>query len=107
AESFGVSCNEAKLALLRNHKQQVLVGQENELSAAETTAFPLASAVFGIDASEYTAVETERVTIVDHEIIEVRFQSVRGPDFFDNRVHCCLRFANPEQAHSFVGADEY
>src|SRR2546428_7720322 len=51
--------DQRKLALFREHKQHVLVGQQDELAMAVTPALPLASAVLEIYAREDAAVEAE------------------------------------------------
>src|SRR5262245_47295425 len=49
-ELVGGRPDKSQLALLRQHQQQVLVGQQNELAVAVATALPLALAVLEVDA---------------------------------------------------------
>src|SRR6266404_1127486 len=60
-ELVGGRSDQRQLTLLRQHQQQVLVGQQDELAATVSSALPLALAVLEVDAREYGAVEAEGV----------------------------------------------
>src|SRR5262249_27337055 len=66
-------------ALFRDHEQDVLTGQQEELAVAVASALPLALAVVEIDARKNVAVEAERMSLVNHEVVEVRLEPVRSP----------------------------
>ena len=71
------------LALLRQHQQQILIGQQDELALSVAPALPFALAVRQVDAREDAAVEAEGVALVDDEVVEVRLQPARGPALLD------------------------
>src|SRR5215471_18287452 len=75
--------DKSQLSLLRQHQQQVLVGQQNELTVAVASALPLALAVLEVDAREDAAVEAEGMAFVNDEVVEVGLQPVRRPSRFD------------------------
>src|ERR1700681_1388489 len=60
-----------KLALPRQHQQQVLVTQQEQLAVAVASALPLALAVLEVDASEDAAVEPEGMAVVYDEVFEI------------------------------------
>src|SRR5438132_14160166 len=69
-ELIGSCADQRQLTLLREHQQQVLVGQQHELAVAEASALPLALAVLEIDAREDVTVEAEGMTLVNDEVVE-------------------------------------
>ena len=73
-ELVGGSPDQGELAFFRQHEQQVLVGQQHELALAIASALPCARAVLEVDGRENAAVEAERVTLVDDEVVEIRLQ---------------------------------
>src|SRR6266404_1966015 len=73
-ELVGSRRDQRQLTLFRQHQQQVLVGQQDELAVAVTPALPLARAVLEIDAREDAAVKAKGMTLVNDEIVEVRLQ---------------------------------
>src|SRR5713226_5656951 len=59
------SCaDERQLTFLRQHQQQVLIGQQEDLAVAVASALPLARAVVEVDAGEDVAVEAEGMAFV-------------------------------------------
>src|SRR6185503_6564622 len=68
--------NECEFAFLRQHEQQILIGQQHKLAIAVASALPLALTITEIDARENAAVESERIALMDHEVVEVRLQTV-------------------------------
>src|SRR5687768_11726308 len=63
--------------------QQILIGQEHELSISVSPAFPLALAVVEIDTRENASVESERMAFVNDEVVEVRLETVGRPSLRD------------------------
>src|SRR5688500_6833720 len=58
-ELAGGGLDQRQLAFIRQHQQQVLFGQQDELAGAVASALPLALAVFDAYAGEDAAVEAE------------------------------------------------
>src|SRR4051812_21710923 len=73
-ELVGGRPNQRQLALLRQHQQQPLVTQQQELACPVASALPLALAVLDVDAGENATVEAERVAVVNYEVVEVRLE---------------------------------
>src|SRR5437879_13905990 len=67
------------LAFFRRDEEQVLAGEQHNLTVPVPAALPLARAVGEIDAREDAAVESIRVSLVHDEIVEIWFQSFRLP----------------------------
>ena len=63
-----VASTSASSPPLRQHKQQVLVGQEDELALTEASALPLPGTILDIDAREDGAVEAEGMTVMNDEV---------------------------------------
>ena len=63
--------DQRKLTVLRQHQQQVLVGQQDELAVAVASALPPARAVFEVDAGEDAGVEAEGMALVNDEVVEM------------------------------------
>ena len=82
-ELVGRGADQRQLAFFRQHQQQILVGQQNELTVAVASALPLARAILEIDAREDVAVEAEGMALVNDEVVEVRLQPGRRPALFD------------------------
>ena len=82
-ELVGGRPDQRQFALLRQHQQQVLVGQQDELAMAVASALPLALAVLEVDAREDAAVEAEGMALVNDEVVEVGLQPDRRPALFD------------------------
>src|SRR5688500_8066640 len=78
-ELVGGRLDQRQLALLRQHQEQVLLGQQDELAGAVASALPLALAVFEVDGREDAAVETEGMAVVNDEVVEVGLQPDGGP----------------------------
>src|SRR6266540_3049561 len=95
-----------QLTLLRQHQQQVLVGQQNELAVAVASALPLALAVLEVDASEAAAVEAEGMALVNYEVVEVGIQPVRGPALFDGPSTGSVCDCNASHAVSLAVVDQ-
>ena len=55
--------HERDVAVFRKHEQQILIGQQEELSVPVASALPFALAVLGVDASQNAAIEANRVRI--------------------------------------------
>src|SRR5262249_33884778 len=66
--------DKSQLTPLRQHQQQVLVSQQDELAVAVASALPLALAVLEVDAREDVAVEAVGMTLVNDEVVEVGLQ---------------------------------
>src|SRR5215213_4887533 len=66
-ELVGGRLDQRQLTFVRQHEQQVLVGQQDELAGAVVSALPLAFAVFEADTREDAAVEAEGMAIVNDE----------------------------------------
>ena len=66
-ELVGSRPDQRQLTLFRQHQQQVLVGQQDELAVAVASALPLALAVLEVDAREDAAVEAEGMAFVNDE----------------------------------------
>jgi hypothetical protein len=81
-ELVGSRSHQRQLTLLRQHQQQVLVGQQDELAVAVPSALPPAIAILEVDAREDAAVEAEGMALVDDEVIEVGLQPGRAPSAF-------------------------
>ena len=82
-ELIGGRPDQRQLALFRQHQQQVLIGQQDELSIAVASALPFPAAVLEVDAGEDTAVEAEDMAIVNDEVVEVGLQPARGSALLD------------------------
>ena len=74
-ELVGSRPDQRQFTFLRQHQQQVLVGQQNELSVAVAAALPLPRTVVQVDARKNAAVEAERMALVHDEVVEVRLQA--------------------------------
>jgi RNA polymerase sigma factor (sigma-70 family) len=83
-ELVGGRSDQRQLTLLRQHQQQVLVGQQDELAAAVSSALPLALAVLEVDAREYGAVEAKGVAVVNDEVVEGGLQPGRCPALLES-----------------------
>ena len=83
-ELIGGRPDQRQLTLFRQHQQQVLIGQQDELAIAVASALPFPAAVLEVDAREDTAVETEDIAIVDDEVVEVGLQPLRGPALLES-----------------------
>ena len=59
SELVWVRPDERHLTVLREHQQQVLVGQQHDLAVAVASVLPLALAVHQVNAREYAAIEAE------------------------------------------------
>jgi len=79
AELVGCRHDQRELTLLRQHQQQVLVGQQDELAAAVASALLLAIAVLDIDTREHAAVDAEGMAIMKDEVAEVGLQPGQRP----------------------------
>src|SRR5262249_21741146 len=73
-EPFGGRPDQRQFTLLRQHQQQVLVRQQDELAVAVASALPLAIAVLKVDARENAAIEAKRMALVNDEVVEIRLQ---------------------------------
>jgi hypothetical protein len=82
-ELVGGRPDQRQIAFFRQHQQQVLVGQQDELAGAVTSALPFALSVLEVDAREYGAVEAEGMAVVNDEIVEVGLQPGRRPALMD------------------------
>src|SRR5258706_1314610 len=71
--------DERQLAFLGRHEQQVLIGQQDQLTVAVSSTLPFALTVLEVKAREDAAVEAECVTSVNDEVVEVRLQCCRRP----------------------------
>ena len=108
-ELVGGRPDQRQLTLLRQHQQQVLVGQQDELAVAVASALPLALAVLEVDAREDAAVEAEGMALVNDEVVEVRLQPVRRPALFDGPSAGSVRdrdAAHADAAGHAAGADQ-
>ena len=81
-EPVGGRPDQRQFALLRQHQQQVLVGQEDELAVAVASPFPFARAVLEVDASEDAAVEAVSMALVNDKVVEAWPQPFRRPALF-------------------------
>ena len=81
-ELVGGRRDQRQFAFFRQHQQQVLIGQQDELAVAVASALPLALAVLEVDAREDAAVEAEGMAVVNDEVVEVGLQPDRGPALF-------------------------
>ena len=81
-ELVGGCPDQSQLPLLRQHQEQVLVGQQDELAVAVASALPLAVPVLEVDAREDMSVKAEGMALVNHEVVEVRLQPVGRPALF-------------------------
>src|SRR5262249_45207174 len=97
--------NQGQLTVLRQHQQQVLVGQQNELAVAVTSALPLALPVLEVDACEDAAVEAEGMAFVNDEVVEIRLQPDRRPANFDCPSAGTVRDRNATHA-ALTGGDQ-
>ena len=88
-ELAGGGPDQRQLSLLREHEQQVLVRQQDELAVAVASAFPLALAVLEVNARKDGAVESESIAIVNDEVVEVGLQPGRCPALFDGPSAVC------------------
>src|SRR5262249_29698057 len=79
----------------------------DHLAVAVPTALPFALPVLEVDAGKNAAVETKRVTIVNHEIVEIWFQAVRGPPFFHFPTVRRLRRRQAPQTATVGHADQH
>ena len=104
SELIGRRLHERQLAVLRQHQQQVLIGQQDELAVAVASALPLSLAVLEVDAREDAAVEAERMAFVNDEVVEVGLQPVRGPALFDGP--SAGSTPGRDAAHAHFGAPE-
>src|SRR5262249_55009823 len=76
---LGVGCHQHGRAVLGQHKQQRLVGEQQHLTVTVPALFPAALAGLEIEAAENTSVETVDVAVVNHQVVEGRSEVVRGP----------------------------
>ena len=67
----GRRLDQRQLAFFRQHKHQVLIGQEDELTMAVASTLPFAAAVLQVDACQNTTVEAKCIAVVNNEIVEV------------------------------------
>lgn len=71
--------DQRKLASLRQHQQQVLIGQQHELAGARASALPHLLAVLDVDARKDAAIEAERMAFVNDQGTEGGLQPGRRP----------------------------
>jgi hypothetical protein len=62
--------DEDRFAFFRCHKEQRLVGQQQELAAAIAPTLPPLLAGFQVDAGQHAGIEPECRAAADHEIVE-------------------------------------
>ena len=79
SELIGSSLHQRELTFFRQHENQILIGQQDDLAVTVSSAFPLALAVLQIDAGEAAAVEAKSKILVNDEVVEVRLQPDRSP----------------------------
>src|SRR5262245_23820204 len=82
SELVGRRSDHRQLTLLGQYKQKVLVWQQDELTVAVASPFPLTLAIFEVDACKDAAIKAEGVAFVNDEVIEVGLQPCRAPASF-------------------------
>src|SRR6266404_6471674 len=105
-ELAGDRRDKRKFTLLRQHQQQVLVSQQEQLAVAVTSALPLALAVLEVDASENAADEPETMSVVNDEVIEVGLQPDRRPTLLDGPSAGSSRNRETARAAAVADADQ-
>src|SRR5579859_4090158 len=101
--------NQREFALFRDHQQQVLIAQQNQLALAVASSLPLARAILGVEAGENAAVETEHIAIVDDGIVKARPQPARRPTLFGGPTGRPVGYrdtAHPDSAHRIASCDQ-
>src|SRR3990172_4745580 len=103
-ELVGGRIDERQLPLLRQHQQQALIAQQEELAVAVASTLPLELAALEVDACEDAAVEAEGMALVNDEVVEVGLQPDRGPAFFEGQSPGFVRHREAARADSPRGA---
>jgi hypothetical protein len=104
-EGAGRSSDEGDFSFFRHDQEQVLVFQQENLTAPVASAPPNAIARRDIHANEIASVESVYAVVPYDEIAEVGLQSIRSPDLF--RFPFAVRKVSSNTSHSrFLASTE-
>src|SRR6516162_9886277 len=84
----------------------MLVGQQQDLTVAVATLFPLAFAVCQAHAGQEIIVEAVKMLAVNNQIIEIRLDGAGAPNFLRRPVLGLVSDMDPFRAGTEAGADQ-